>query len=1183
MLTEYLNLRSIHEESLAVDMRNTICGLAVSLDACVMADGEVYIYLECVLSVCMAHFLQESSEEQAVLAAECTATMLNTARNNSTLHDLQILHTVRGSAAGRMSSIVPSLLAVLPAEENIVNAVATILGPLLSSMQPGDMSPDNILQHVADTMPHGNNPSADRLFLMVVDELLIRAIAFESLEQIWDSSNVARQVTECPAIVDVVKRSVLSDEVCHRASASKVVCLLCKLCSQAAEKLCRDDVFEYLVESIRSVGIGENATVSTTEKSLLASSMESASAIARQRPKTLVDKWCYCLDVFLSVCEHFTEGEQANSMSNLLDLAFRTAPVPSFSDGLLQKVGTYEMMICTRMLQERETFKGSTDRSYQGKDTSQFEEVFDQGMSFLNDFLRRYRPNSESLHSLLRICEIAARPNQPLQSVLRLAIQIVSGFVTLCQSLEEKVEGTNLQNVQDLGQRLLFIVFDTWAPALEALFDAYDKKSHTSGSVSTLVLVVELLHAVFHPAFVLCGACSTADQNEMQRWCWNRFPPRSIFSLSLLVNGVSFEETQLKSREEENFQVLKCYLLSISVPLQGQASLSEQYLQQFGTTEDYYLASLSDCKDGVNAAFLIFETGAQLDLLDSICAPELLADSLSSRLKKIYNKSAKDEVVHCLDVARGISFICSRFSLRFRMFRIASEVLESIMQIEEYRIGDPRDFSIFQLTISSDTQCRPDVYAWDKFADYVLTPDIDSTLNENTVWKVLLEKSDVVKSVMYALSESAYPQRIADVLLKMADDQNGSTQMIKAFQQAGANDVLTNLLKTVNSKAGMHNNLHESDVDKFRLEAQNVCSFVSVLSREALGSVTTWSLLCLVCDTFVREATVIVQKPNSWLFLSNLLRWLVASLSTTTEKGMESYIHQSDVIPQLVLLLRMPSTYSIFQDQCISAGACFLIVLLRKGLPIKCSSELIEILSAFAADESAWERLFSSFSFSAEKDVAYKLTNCCFLLKSLLSVSSLRSSALQTACSSEISTLIVTASCSASRVLEEGALGLLTDVMQFSLESPSYCCCSSSVQLLLSTRKLKKVCYGTASLSEWNFVEATVSIGYLDDVLLTSGPEIRTRIVKMMEACSEEFSQNKGCVKLLQSSQALLSSLDTRWTKIVHAGGEPTLDSGQKKVSDTQQLQRPVLGEKKHPNILLGSNYILAVDDMELR
>lgn len=1182
MLSEYHNLCSTRDQSLAADIRNTVCNLAISLDACVSADEEVHPYLECVLSFCLANLLQQSAKEQAILATECMAVVLSAARTNESFSDLPILHALHRSAAGNISSIVQLLLGILPAGEGVYNAVGTILAPLLAAVESRHLSPVDILGHIANAMPNCNVPAADRLFLMVVDELLSRSSGFGQAEPAWQLNNVAQRVVQCLPFVDLVKRSVLSDEVYHRAAVTKVICRLCRACAQVAEMFCELGVFEYLVESIRAVGSQESNAVSTEGKRLSSCAIEAAAAIVEQNPSGLSEKWCYCLDVFLAVCEYFSEGEQAQHISAILDHAFRSAPLPAFSHSLIDKVATYEMMICTHMLQARDVSAKSADRSCQHDDVLQYEALFEHGILFLTNFLQRYSPSTASLHSLLRICETAVQPNQPFRSILGLAVQITNRFIALYQEPGEKEGSIVSEELQSLGERLLFIYFDTWASTLEGFLGDFEKQLHTSDFVLTLILAADLLCYVFDPIFLLCGACSNDDQDSMRRWCWKFLPPRSVFCLSLQLSGVSTDESALNTCEEYSFEVLRRYLWSISImPLQAQGGALEDCVQCIETTEQSFLASLADCDDRDGAAFHMFKTSVQLDLLDSLCPPELLANALCSRLKRWYHMKGKEIISHCLDIGRGVSLLCSRFGLRFQLFGIASEILGSMMRNGGYCIENPNDFTIFQQVILGDVQDSVDTYAWEKFAIYVLARDVDSRVGEKIVWSMLSEHSNVVKSMIFALSESTQPQVIADSLLKLADDHDGARKLIKSFEQAGANDILTNLLTTIHSAAGTHSKSHGS-VQKFSLECQRISSFISILSRELSGSVTAWSLTCLVCDIFVREATVAVENPGSWLLLSNLLRWLIASLSNRTEKGIESYIRQSDVIPQVIHILRVPfsSTANIFQDQCISAGACFVILLIRKELVIDCPKDRIELLCDFAGDQSAWERLFNSFSFLVERDPAFKLTNCCHLLKCLLTVPSVEKYALVTACSGEIITLLTTAACSRCPFLEEIALNLLTVAMKLVLDKPNNYC-SSSIQLQLSAKKLNKVCSATASFPEWKYVEAALSLGHLDDVLRSSQLRVRTRIKTLVkETSSKQKAPHKHSVEMIESMNALLSAIDERWSKIEHQVIVPNSSLNIPHDPAMQTITRPIPIERGHSSILLGRNYILAFNEV---
>lgn len=182
---------------------------------------------------------------------------------------------------------------------------------------------------------------------------------------------------------------------------TKIVVVLCHDCPEVSEQFCLCGVFENLVESIRSVSQADGG-LSAERKNKLFLSVESVAAIFLQKAKGLSQKWCYCLDVIVSVCEHLTEGKHAQMITEVvLSHAFKRAALPLFTDELIDKVVAFEMMLCTKILQEVSRNSNERDMGRGENGASQSGGVVTSGIESLTnsspDTVQAVKPSTHPL------------------------------------------------------------------------------------------------------------------------------------------------------------------------------------------------------------------------------------------------------------------------------------------------------------------------------------------------------------------------------------------------------------------------------------------------------------------------------------------------------------------------------------------------------------------------------------------------------------------------------------------------------------------------------------------------------------------------------------------------------------------------------------------------------------------
>lgn len=993
-----------------------------------------------------------------------------------------MLHSLHCAVRGRAAAFEMRVFAMLPAADGMFHNVGEVVCAMLVAVDWEEVDCAALVDAVANAMPQRRMPEADRLFLDVVYVLLERSVEIASRVG-CEVVALANTLMKCGQFVDVVKSSVLSEEIGTLERVTKIVATLCHECLEIAELFCACGVFEYIVESIRSVGQGDGS-LSVEKKNKLFLSVESVAAIVIQKPKGLTEKWCYCLDVIVSVCEHLSEGPQAQMITDILGHAFKHAAPPIFTDELIDKFVAFEMMLCTRMLQR--VMRNSNGKKMEcGGDTAfHYESVVTHGIESLTMLFTRYRPSLETIHSVLRICEGASQPKSPWPCMFAFMVQLVNHFISIYKARASE-EAIGIPALQILGQRLLFIMFDLWARALEGSVEDTQTTLHVFKSVDGFLSAMDMFSVALSPVFISSGSCSNDDQKGMRSWCWKYFPPKIIWYIYAEFDRLTGMEKADVKQIEMRLSVRR-YLWSISGS--GEPPHSDR-LTTVETTEDTYLEGLArGPKNSDSCAITLFEMGMEFDALDGLCSPDLLAEALCTRLGLLFSTQNQEASFQALKTVRGISFICCRFGLQFRMLEMPPNTLEMAFRAEQFSISNSRDFDIFQQTVLRGRTSLADVLAWNSFAEYIQNFETASLPQESEVWTMLCEHTQTVTSVTYALSKSTLPENISSCLLGMFEGHEIPCRLVSSFEKAGVADLLCGLVKSLPRQIFPTSQSKTAEVgEDYFAEHRRVSCFIAVLSGGGFlaGSRTNWNLLSLVCEAFGRE-TVSLEGPSDVLsLLFSLIRCLIAILVSTRDGKVRSYMHQNGVTAQLVRVLRFWSGSSLSQDMVTSAAACLLVLVVGPTDSAEVIPALNPILSELLQDLSTWERVLCSFPMSSGGDRCCKVTNCCFLLDSLLKRTSLSKEKRLAVSSRRVILPLTRAASSSDALLEEAALRVLKTMIEM---NPSQFEGSSSLCLLrrLATHNVTKLCSSTArKLSDFEIAYARVAVlcGHADNEL----------------------------------------------------------------------------------------------------
>lgn len=1028
-----------------------------------------------------------------------------------------MLHSLNSAVSGRAAAFLVRVLAILPTADGMFHDVGEVVCVVLVAADWQEVDFTAVVDAVANAMPQRRMPEADHLFLGVVYVLLQRSS--ESSPRVV--GELTKTLMKSEQFLDVVKSSVLSDDVGILKKVTDIVAVLCRECSEIAEQFCDCGVFEYIVESIRSVSQSDG-NLCVEKKNKLCLSVESVAAMVVQNPKGLTQKWCYCLDVIVSVCEHLSEEPHAQMITEVLGHAFRHAALPLFTDELIDKFVAFEMMLCTRMLQSVTRNSNGKEMECGGNGASHYEGVVTCGIESLTQLFTRYRPSCETIHSVLRVCEGATQPESPLPCIFALLVQLVNHFISFYQARESE-EAIGIHTLQSLGQRLLFIVFDLWTRALEGSVEDTQTILHVFKSLDGFLSAMDMFSIALSPVFVASGSCSSEDQKGMRSWCWKYFPPRNIWYMCAEFDRLRHKE-EVDAKQIEKRLSVRRYLWSISGS--GGPPHSDKPAT-IDTTEDTYLESLAHgLKNSDNFPIALFEMGMEMDSLDGLCSPDLLAEALCTRLQHLFSAENQEASLQAL---RGISFLCCRYGLQFRLLEILPNSLDMVFQAEGFSISNSRDFDIFQQTVLRGRTSLADVLAWNRFAECIQNFDIASLPQETAVWVMLCEHTQTVSSVTYALSKSEFPQNISSCLLDMFEVHATPSRLLSSFEKAGVADLLCGLLKSLPRRISTTPQSETTEIGDFA-EHRRVSCFIAILSQGGFlaGSRANWNLLRLVCETFSRETVKLDGPSDVFSFLYSLIRCLIAIHVNTKDGIVRSIIHQNGVAAQLVRVLRFSSGTSLSQDQVTSAAACLLVLILEDTDSGKEPTALNPILIELLQDLSTWERVLCSFPMSSGGDRCCKVTNCCFLLDSLLKRTSVAKEKRLTVCSRRVILPLTRAASSSDVLLEEAALRVLITMIEMNTSQFEG---SSSLCLLrrVATRNVMKLCSTTArTVFDFEIAYARVAVlcGHADNEL----HELEKAVRKWCDGKQNKLNPgHEAAVEhMFPYMSALLSGLDDR-------------------------------------------------------
>lgn len=1169
LLSAYFNLHLGTYETLAQDTRMIICSLAVCFDCALAAEHPVYPHLRKILSVCVQQVSEEAPREQRRLAVECMSAALSTARSSQTLRDGPLLETLRTAVEEAGSCLVIDVFTLLPCDDKAYQAVACVLSPLLAVLHPKTIDVPDVVARLSSALPLEGTVAADVLALSVAHGLMTRNIqtAFGSTEPAWDVQKVSSEVVESVALTNVLKRSVLSEESRLRDLATSVVSRVCEASHQAASALCNCGLFEYVVESIRTLNMHEEE-LPTEKKMLVCSAIKSAAAIVQREPADLSDKWCYSLDVFLSTCQYLPHGESIPLLFRILSHAFRNAPLPVFSHELIEKFVGFQLKVSTLLRQVNcKNSRGQPLEDHEDKDAVVWGAILDESLALLSDFLTKYRPCSSTIESLLRGCEASLQSGKPPLNAFRLITRIFERFLESIKKSESR-EAVASKRTQDLAHMLLFLTFNPCARAVEDIVGDAEARLRDDYFNRFLCSAVSLFGSALDPAFAELGFCSDEGQNAMRTWCWQYLPPREVFAISRTGERVPLEATGESWSSQDTSAGLQKYLHRMSSTTNGIAE-DHGRVDLVPTTEVSFLNSLSTIADRSAVSLQLLEASIELDMMTSLCSPEGIAEALATRFRRTTGVADANDACLDLAVARDLSFTCCRYGFQFEMLELRHNVFASVVGHESFCMRHSQDFDVFQQTVTRPVRSAADVHAWDKLVQFMGATDTESHQEETLLWNLILENDSVVTSAIFAISNSSAPHEIVECLISLAEDRHRSSELIKAFERSEVVDALAKGLGAIRSSSVER---LDKDVRKLNdeLERRRLSSFLLLLSREGSSALHNIRLFCLTCDIFVREASLTSISSGGWLFMTHLLRLLIVSIDHCTDDTLISYVQRSSLIVQAVRLMRTSQGQDMFRDQFVSSAACLLVAIVQCCSLVgseNCPGQLLEDL---AGDQSLWQHLLSSFSAITERDWAYKVSNCCCLLECLLSFNRTEGAASQTACSIEITTILAVAASSERSFLHESALRVLLKGMSGENLAPHV----SSTQLQYSINLLSKISSLEASPLELLYVEAAVLIGHVDAFLGTLKLATRTCVEKQGQNLSSEQRRDHGD-ELPVTVTKLQAAIKKREEEIASSAAIERSARVSRPRIVNESADNGTVGTEKSPRLVVGRSFIV--------
>lgn len=1079
------------DDHLANDVRTVITELAVALD---LAAGDPhepssksYALFELVathtIDIVMEAFPRHRAQHaysarQSVLLLSA---LLRAARTHADLNHGKLLHSVAGAVQGKAMQFGQRLLHMLQAADDMFPDVDIVFCSVLTATDWREVDCQAIVMAVVDALPHRRLALAERMLLDVVCALWQRAE--ESGCDIQDAmTESATLLMTCEQFVDVMKRSLLSEDPETSVRTSKIIKAFCSLNTEIPEQFCSSGVFDYVVESIREITL-DNDSLSAEQKRKLSNAIHAIAAISTHKPKCLHPKWCYSFDVILSACEHTCDEEQAHLITVIIGCAFENAPVLVFTDETIDKFISFEMTLFAKFCENvlREEASGNRIGPMEWKPVK---DTIAEGLTHLTKLLNRYQPSTRALHSILRICEGFAQSRAHVPSVFDLITQLVGHF-RLLNSSQDSIPSTETEATRHLGQRILFIIFDTWARTVEAIIEELSDPLPMFENCSDFCSFLDMLATALNPFFIEYGCCSSEDREEMSSWCWQYFPPNTVWHIFSELEGANAQELHNISRESW-LATMRTYLWRIS---SAKDIPDSAIANSIGLNEDTYLLSIANVPSvPEDPAMMLLQRAIQLQNVSGICVPDLVASALCRRLRHFLAMEHELESLSILEAVRGVAHICVECKLDFMLMDMPADALVKAFESESLSFSNSEDMNIFRQTILRPRHNSADVLAWDRFSSFCQALDTQNPPCTDMVWSVLCESANAVESVCYALTNSMYPQNFADFLLDMFDDRGSNMNITKALDKAGAANMVSNLLQSLPNSLSTTFVTEDFENGNDLVENRTrVTCLLQVLSRAGFfsGACSPWALTRHISETIRNETTRKEKSTETFAMLSALLRCLIDSVATSKESRTIAYLHQSGLTTELIHLLRSSGEMSLFRDQTASLAASLLVLILKQNPTTHRAMTSTKTFAEFICDLSSWERLLCSFPMTAGGDRFCKVTNSCVLLDHVLQSKHIEKEIRSVLFSKRIIIPLTRAGSTSDALLETAATKVLITMMD---TDPDYFSGPFTLTLfrVLCMRNLKKLHFTKRDELSWielEFARMSVSCGYADGAL----------------------------------------------------------------------------------------------------
>lgn len=1009
------------------------------------------------------------------------------------------------------------MLEMLPAADDMFADVADVMCSVLAVTDWRDLDCRVLIAATVNAMPQRRIVEAEKMLLDVVCALWQRAV--DARCNIEEMTELATVLMTCDHFVAVIKGAILSQDPDTSEKASKMIRAVCLQGPDISEQLCTSGVFDYIVESIREITL-DDGNLSTEKRRRLSYAIHSVSAIVAQNPKCLPPKWCYCLDVIISACQHVCEENLAHLMTEVIGCAFNSAPVLVFTDETVDKFVAFEMVLFTKLCDETsEAYDKDGYNCTKGSSTAK--DIIATGIKHLTKLFHRYQPSVDAMHSVLRICESFAQSRAHVPCVFDLLTRVVGHFGAFCLSPNTK-PSTDISAVHHLGQRILFIIFDTWAGTLETTLRELSDPELMFECLADFRSFLDMLSTALNPFFVLSGCCSLQDRDGMSSWCWQYFPPNRVWHIFSELEGSKSQKLEGTKGMNHECPVssMQMYLWRIS---SSKDVLDGSFSTHIDTNEESFLRSLACVqRTSEDTSMMILQRAIQLHAISGLSAPDLVSHALCARLQSLVAKKQESISSGILESMRGVAFMCVDCKLNFRLMNIPSEAVIQAMECEDFDISTLEDMNIFRETVLQAKRGRADVLGWDRLSTFYHSLNSQDHSHTEAVWTMLCENAHAVESLCYATMNSNYPQNIANFLLDMFDARGVDSNITKAFDKAGAAKILCRALERLPTLLSNTSPVADTgaDVDSTRERARVTC-FLQILSGVEFfsGAPPPWTLTRHICETVHYEAARKVKTSETFVFLSALLRGLIDSIELSRESKTITYLRQSGISTQLVQLLRLSQEASLFRDQTTSMAACLLVLILEGTSRGSGAASLIASFADFLTDLSCWERLLCSFPMTATGDRFCKVTNCCFLLDRILRSCHITKEGRHVLYSRRVIIPLTRAASSSDALLETASIQVLTTMMDIDFSS-FYCHFTLTLFRMVCVRNLKKLCSAKReelSCTEFEFGRTSVSCGYGDGIL----NELKSCLQKMYPR--DENDVSKSSTVMIPSEVSLLS------------------------------------------------------------